>query len=97
MSLRVSQSRRMKICFESTLGIGFDPARQQARDLANARQLRDIAGGMTCNAFAGFPRESIVKPLVSILIPAYNSEKWIADSIRSAVAQNLGTQRNHRC
>ena len=28
-----------------------------------------------------------MKPLVSILIPAYNSEKWIADSIRSAVAQ----------
>jgi len=26
-------------------------------------------------------------PLVSILIPAYNSEKWIADTIRSAVAQ----------
>ena len=28
-----------------------------------------------------------MKPLVSILIPAYNSEKWIADTIRSAVAQ----------
>jgi len=27
------------------------------------------------------------KPLVSILIPAYNVEKWIADSIRSALAQ----------
>jgi glycosyltransferase involved in cell wall biosynthesis len=26
-------------------------------------------------------------PLVSILIPAYNAEKWIADTIRSAVAQ----------
>jgi glycosyltransferase involved in cell wall biosynthesis len=26
-------------------------------------------------------------PLVSILIPAYNSEKWIADTIRSAMAQ----------
>ena len=26
-------------------------------------------------------------PLVSILIPAHNSEEWIADSIRSAVAQ----------
>lgn len=29
----------------------------------------------------------MISPLVSILIPAYNSEKWIADSIRSAVAQ----------
>jgi glycosyltransferase involved in cell wall biosynthesis len=28
-----------------------------------------------------------MKPLVSILIPAYNAEKWIADSIRSAIGQ----------
>jgi glycosyltransferase involved in cell wall biosynthesis len=28
-----------------------------------------------------------VKPLVSILIPAYNSEEWIADTLRSAIAQ----------
>jgi glycosyltransferase involved in cell wall biosynthesis len=28
-----------------------------------------------------------MKPLVSILIPAYNSEKWIADSLRSALSQ----------
>lgn len=28
-----------------------------------------------------------MKPLVSILIPAYNAEKWIADAIRSATAQ----------
>jgi glycosyltransferase involved in cell wall biosynthesis len=26
-------------------------------------------------------------PLVSILIPAYNAEKWIADTLRSAIAQ----------
>lgn len=29
----------------------------------------------------------MVKPLVSILIPAYNSERWVGDSIRSALAQ----------
>jgi glycosyltransferase involved in cell wall biosynthesis len=27
-------------------------------------------------------------PLVSILIPAYNSEKWIADTLRSAIGQS---------
>src|SRR5271157_6315769 len=29
-----------------------------------------------------------MKPLVSILIPAFNAEKWIADAIRSAIAQS---------
>src|SRR6266852_8021144 len=29
-----------------------------------------------------------MKPLVSILIPAHNAEKWIADTIRSAVSQS---------
>ena len=28
-----------------------------------------------------------MKPLVSILIPAYNSEEWIGDTIQSAIAQ----------
>jgi glycosyltransferase involved in cell wall biosynthesis len=28
-----------------------------------------------------------MKPLVSILIPAYNAETWIADTLRSAIAQ----------
>ncbi|MEY4916996.1 MAG: hypothetical protein RL616_909 [Verrucomicrobiota bacterium] len=28
-----------------------------------------------------------MKPLVSILIPAYNSEQWLADTLRSALAQ----------
>jgi glycosyltransferase involved in cell wall biosynthesis len=28
-----------------------------------------------------------MKPLVSILIPAYNAEEWIAESLQSAVAQ----------
>src|SRR4029078_12423266 len=29
-----------------------------------------------------------MKSLVSILIPAYNSEEWIADSLESALAQS---------
>jgi glycosyltransferase involved in cell wall biosynthesis len=29
-----------------------------------------------------------MKPLVSILIPAYNAESWISDTIRSAIAQS---------
>jgi glycosyltransferase involved in cell wall biosynthesis len=29
-----------------------------------------------------------MKPLVSILIPAYNAEKWITDTLRSAVGQS---------
>src|SRR5262249_13271987 len=28
-----------------------------------------------------------IKPLVSILIPAFNAQEWIADTIRSALAQ----------
>ena len=28
-----------------------------------------------------------MKPLVSILIPAYNAEEWIADTLQSAIAQ----------
>jgi glycosyltransferase involved in cell wall biosynthesis len=29
----------------------------------------------------------LLKPLVSILIPAYNAERWIADTLQSAIAQ----------
>jgi glycosyltransferase involved in cell wall biosynthesis len=32
-------------------------------------------------------KAAIVKPLVSILIPAHNAQEWIADTIRSAIAQ----------
>jgi glycosyltransferase involved in cell wall biosynthesis len=31
--------------------------------------------------------QAIMQPLVSILIPAYNAEEWIADTLRSAMAQ----------
>jgi len=33
-----------------------------------------------------------MKPLVSILIPAYNSEKWIGDTLRSAIAQTWASK-----
>jgi len=33
-----------------------------------------------------------MKPLVSILIPAYNVEAWIADTLRSAIAQTWQTK-----
>jgi len=39
----------------------------------------------SCNAPPKPPIDKV--PLVSILIPAYNAEEWIADTIRSAVAQ----------
>ena len=35
-----------------------------------------------------FPSGVTHKPLVSILIPAYNSQEWIADTLRSALAQS---------
>src|SRR5260221_5780929 len=35
----------------------------------------------------GSPITEDMKPLVSILIPAYNAEEWIADTLRSAVSQ----------
>lgn len=36
---------------------------------------------------ADYGEDAIIKPLVSILIPAYNSELWIAETLRSALAQ----------
>jgi PST family polysaccharide transporter len=33
------------------------------------------------------PERSNSEPLVSILVPAYNAEEWIADTLRSAIAQ----------
>jgi len=33
-----------------------------------------------------------MKPLVSILIPAYNAEKWISDTLRSAIAQTYANR-----
>ncbi len=35
----------------------------------------------------GLPKCEVMKPLVSILIPAYNAEEFVGDAIRSAIAQ----------
>lgn len=35
----------------------------------------------------GLLRRTILKPLVSILIPAYNAQEWIAGTLRSAISQ----------
>ena len=35
-----------------------------------------------------------MKPLVSILIPAYNAEPWIAETIRSAIGRHGPTRRS---
>jgi cellulose synthase/poly-beta-1,6-N-acetylglucosamine synthase-like glycosyltransferase len=32
-------------------------------------------------------KANAMKPLVSILIPAYNAERWVTDAIRSALSQ----------
>ena len=36
---------------------------------------------------AAMPAASSPRPLVSILIPAFNAEEWISDTLRSAIAQ----------
>ena len=31
-----------------------------------------------------------MKPLVSILIPAYNAEEWLSETLRSAISADVG-------
>ena len=38
-----------------------------------------------------------MKPLVSILIPAYNAEKWIREAIQSALSQTWPYQGDYCC
>jgi O-antigen/teichoic acid export membrane protein/glycosyltransferase involved in cell wall biosynthesis len=45
-----------------------------------ARTISTVVGALTAATDAP-------KPLVSILIPAYNAQEWIADTIQSAIAQ----------
>jgi len=36
---------------------------------------------------SGIPLEAVMNPLVSILIPAFNAQEWIADTLKSAIGQ----------
>jgi len=35
-------------------------------------------------------------PVISVLIPCYNAERWVAQAIESALAQTWPEKRNHR-
>jgi len=60
-----------------------------------ALKLLGVPGGETAKSPRPRPRPAVhvdvqpsePQPLVSILIPAYNSQEWIADTLRSAIAQ----------
>ena len=54
-----------------------------SRKLSNSEQIMETA-----------TRASVTKPLVSILIPAYNAEKSIADTLQSA-GPNVATKGDH--
>jgi len=74
---------------------GYAPFREVANLVREAPALRKFSEPLPGVA-AISPRETLtpllpvdsdVKPVVSILIPAYNAQEWIADTIRSAIAQ----------
>jgi len=61
------------------------PSRKLPADvLADAEKTSDVA---VLSATATRSDDQASLPLVSILIPAYNAESWIAETIRSAMAQ----------
>lgn len=50
-------------------------------------------GRVICKTLAGMWRRSgFLKPFVSILIPAYNAQEWISETLRSAIAQTWGNR-----
>jgi len=63
---------QMDRLMKESLSLGRTRRHSERRELAKSKQ-------------HDFGRRA--RPLVSILIPAFNSEEWIADSIRSALAQ----------
>ena len=67
--------------------------RQEIRDYANDHHSWDVVGerleGVRRTVAGGI---EFLKPLVSILIPAFNAQEWIADTLRSAIAQTWETK-----
>ena len=57
------------------------------RDLDNLERRNTGQGRGFGNSYAERLALETVRPLVSILIPAYNSDKWLAQTLRSAIAQ----------
>jgi PST family polysaccharide transporter len=74
---------------------GYAPFREIASLLREAPSLRRFSRPLPGVAAISdretltplLPADSDVKPVVSILIPAFNAQEWIADTIRSAIAQ----------
>ncbi|MGO9305296.1 MAG: oligosaccharide flippase family protein, partial [Candidatus Korobacteraceae bacterium] len=74
---------------------GYAPVREIASLLREAPALREFSGPLPGMAAISdsetltpfITADSDVKPVVSILIPAFNAQEWIADTIRSAIAQ----------
>jgi PST family polysaccharide transporter len=74
---------------------GWAPIYQVARLLREMLPWDSVSGlaqavAATCDndtPGASISKSDSMKPLVSILIPAYNAQKWIAQTLRSAIAQ----------
>src|SRR5271167_2907477 len=47
-----------------------------------------VVDHLSTSAFSTKSTSGRMIPLVSILIPAFNAQKWIADAIESAIAQS---------
>ena len=75
--IRCRPSRRYRIAPTSSLARESPPHRDLRPGPRNVSRNPDSTRLMSARPF----------PLVSILIPAYNAEAWIADTIRSALAQ----------
>jgi O-antigen/teichoic acid export membrane protein/glycosyltransferase involved in cell wall biosynthesis len=66
---------------------GCAPFREIAEVLENAASLRTPSEPLPATIVDARMPPSNGRPLVSILIPAFNAQEWIADTLRSAIAQ----------
>ena len=82
--------------FASELYRNLGAERQKIKDYAEST-IPGMQWRADAKCVCGIVREeSSMKPLVSILIPAYNAEAWLADTLRSAMAQTWDRKGNHR-